>query len=112
MCDLILLLQIPAASVCKKLFKIMPAIAYTTHWEATREFMDIGRRNNIPEALGRLVEQRNALSGRGILKGRYDHQRQRTVLHHPGQTKEHGKRSLRTTPNICDEQIDNMCKRV
>ena len=74
--------------------------------------MDIGCRNNSPVARGKLVEQRNAQSGRGILNGRCDHEPQRAVLNHPGQTKEHWKSSLRTMSNIYDENIDKMCKRV
>ena len=49
------------------------------HWGATREIMDIIRRNNSPETR-RLVEQRNALFRPGILRRRYDHQKQRTVF--------------------------------
>ena len=50
------------------------------HWGATREIMNIiRRRNNSPETQ-RLIEQRNALSRPGTLRGRYDHQTQRTVF--------------------------------
>ena len=49
------------------------------HWEATRETMDIIRRNNSPKTR-RLVEQRNALSRPGLSRRRYDHQTQRNIF--------------------------------
>ena len=50
------------------------------HWGATREVMDIIRRQNNSPETRRLVEQRNALSRPGTLRRRYDHQTQRTVF--------------------------------
>ena len=49
------------------------------HCGATREIMDIIRRNNSPQTR-RLVEQRNVISRPGTLRHRYDNQRQRTIF--------------------------------
>ena len=50
------------------------------HWGATRELMDIIRRQNNSPETSRLVEQRSTLSRPGTLRRRYDHQTQRTVF--------------------------------
>ena len=50
------------------------------HWGATREIMEVIRRQNNSPETSRLVEQRSTLSRPGTLRRRYDHQTQRTVF--------------------------------
>ena len=47
---------------------------------ATREIMDIRRRRNQSPETRSPVAQRNARSGLGTLRSRYDHQTQRTIF--------------------------------
>ena len=50
------------------------------HWGATREIMEIIRRQNNSPETRRLVKQRNQLSRPGTLRRRYNHYTQRTVF--------------------------------